>query len=84
METIFLCLPSSKVVIEITEKILRAPFKIDMIIVCTTSSPARVITINKIFSDANINYLEAPLTGGVTQALEGKLGAILGGTEDAV
>ena len=36
------------------------------------------------FSDANIDYLEAPLTGGVTQASEGKLGAILGGTEDAV
>ena len=36
------------------------------------------------FSDANIDYREAPLTGGVTQASEGKLGAILGGMEDAV
>ena len=84
VETIFFCLPSSKEVIEITEKILRAPSKINLVIDCTTNSPAQVIAINKMFSDANIDYLEAPLTGGVTQASEGKLGAILGGTEDAV
>ncbi len=62
---------------------MRTPSKINLVIDCTTNSPARVIAINKIFSDANIDYLKALLTGGVTQALEGKLGAILGWTEDA-
>ena len=84
VEILFLCLPSSEEVIEIAKKISTASSKIALVIDCTTNSPDSVVSINKIFLNGNIEYLEAPLTGGVTQAAEGQLGAILGGTEDAV
>tara|TARA_B100001769_G_C22067965_1_gene574677 strand:+ start:21 stop:917 length:897 start_codon:yes stop_codon:yes gene_type:complete len=84
VEILFLCLPSSEEVVEIARKLTTAPSKITFVIDCTTNSPDSVVNINKIFSNGNIEYLEAPLTGGVTQAAEGQLGAILGGTEDAV
>ena len=84
VEIIFLCLPSSEEVIEIAKKISTAPSKIALVIDCTTNSPDSVVSINKIFLNENIEYLEAPLTGGVTQAAQGQLGAILGGTKDAV
>jgi hypothetical protein len=84
VEIIFLCLPSSEEVIEIAKKISTASSKIALVIDCTTNSPDSVVSINKIFLNENIEYLEAPLTGGVTQAAQGQLGAILGGTKDAV
>jgi 3-hydroxyisobutyrate dehydrogenase-like beta-hydroxyacid dehydrogenase len=84
VEIIFLCLPSSEEVIEIAKKIATASSKIALVIDCTTNSPDSVVSINKIFLNENIEYLEAPLTGGVTQAAQGQLGAILGGTKDAV
>ncbi len=84
VEILFLCLPSSEEVIEIARKLSTAPSKLSFVIDCTTNSPDAVASINKIFSNGNIEYLEAPLTGGVTQAREGQLGAILGGTKDTV
>ena len=84
VEILFLCLPSSEEVVEIARKLTTAPSEITFVIDCTTNSPDSVVNINKIFSYGNIEYLEAPLTGGVTQAAEGQLGAILGGTEGAV
>ena len=84
VEIIFLCLPSSEEVIEIAKKISTASSQIALVIDCTTNSPDSVVSINKIFLNENIEYLEAPLTGGVTQAAQGQLGAILGGTKDAV
>ena len=84
VEILFLCLPSSEEVIEIAKKISTASSKIALVIDCTTNSPDSVVSINKIFLNENIEYLEAPLTGGVTQAAQGQLGAILGGTKDTV
>ncbi|MDC0158952.1 NAD(P)-dependent oxidoreductase [Rhodospirillaceae bacterium] len=84
VEIIFLCLPSSEEVIEIAKKISTASSKIALVIDCTTNSPDSVVSINKIFLNEDIEYLEAPLTGGVTQAAQGQLGAILGGTKDVV
>ena len=84
VEFIFLCLPSSSEVIKIAKKISKVQSKVNLIIDCTTNSPDSLITIHEIFVNAKIEYLEAPLTGGVTQASEGQLGAILGGTEEAV
>ena len=84
VEIIFLCLPSSEEVIEIAKKISTASSQIALVIDCTTNSPDSVVSINRIFLNENIEYLEAPLTGGVTQAAQGQLGAILGGTKDAV
>ena len=84
VEILFLCLPSSEEVVEIAKKISTASSQIALVIDCTTNSPDSVVSINKIFLNENIEYLEAPLTGGITQAAQGQLGAILGGTKDAV
>ncbi|MBO92929.1 MAG: 6-phosphogluconate dehydrogenase [Rhodospirillaceae bacterium] len=84
VEFIFLCLPSSSEVTRIAKEISRSRSKANLVIDCTTNSPGSLTTIHEIFSNANIEYLEAPLTGGVTQAERGQLGAILGGTKEAV
>mgnify|MGYP000860361601 CR=1 FL=1 len=84
VEFIFLCLPSSNEVIKIAKEIAAIPSRVDLIVDCTTNSPESLTTIHETFANAKIDYLEAPLTGGVTQASEGQLGAILGGTGEAV
>lgn len=81
---IFLCLPSSVEVLQIAEEIANQTPKLDLIIDCTTNSPDKVIQISNIFSNVGIDYVEAPLTGGVSQAIDGHLGALLGGSIKAI
>lgn len=86
-EVIILSLPSSQEVDEVcsgTNGILASTKPVvDLIIDTTSGYPSHTIEIASKLAIKGIDYADAPLTRGPREALEGRLNAILGGTESS-
>lgn len=79
---IFLCLPNSMVVEELINDLLPV-LRSDHVVVDTgTSLPSSTANVYARFSSINVAFAEAPVAGGMQQAKEGKLGALVGADEE--
>ena len=75
---VILCLPNSSTVISVCDTLFPSLSPGSMVVDCTTNQPASVKMLAAKAEAANLRYVEAPLTGGQSQAENAKLGAILG------
>jgi 3-hydroxyisobutyrate dehydrogenase len=81
VDVIFTCLPTSKEVLEIAPKILEVA-KAGLIWVdCTSGDPASARELSKLLEARDMFYLDAPVSGGVAGAINGKLTVMVGGNE---
>ena len=81
---IFLCLPSSKIVDEVVNgdnglavSAKRGAYIIDM----TTGEPETTRKISNTLKEKEINFLDAPVSGGPKGAHQGNIAVMVGGTE---
>jgi len=81
-EVVIFCLPNADIAARVLDQILPSSRPGMLVIDCTTSHPGAVVELARTAAEKDVLYAEAPLTGGVTQAEAGTLGAILGATED--
>ena len=75
---VILCLPNSSTVISVCDTLFPSLSPGSMVVDCTTNQPVSVKMLAAKAEAANLRYVEAPLTGGQSQAENAKLGAILG------
>ena len=75
---VILCLPNSSTVISVCDTLFLSLSPGSMVVDCTTNQPVSVKMLAAKAEAANLRYVEAPLTGGQSQAENAKLGAILG------
>ena len=83
-DAILLCLPDSNVVEKVVSE-LKPSFRAGQILIDTgTSSLHSTAKLSKELSDIGVLFAEAPLTGGITQAKLGELGALVGSASEDV
>ena len=75
---VILCLPNSSTVISVCDTLFPSLSPGSMVVDCTTNQPVSVKILAAKAEAAKLRYVEAPLTGGQSQAENAKLGAILG------
>ena len=75
---VILCLPNSSTVISVCDTLFPSLSPGSMVVDCTTNQPVSVKMLAAKAEAVNLRYVEAPLTGGQSQAENAKLGAILG------
>jgi 3-hydroxyisobutyrate dehydrogenase len=81
VDVLFTCFPTSKEVLEVAPKILEAA-KAGLIWVdCTSGDPASARELHKMLEVKGMFYLDAPVSGGVAGAINGKLTVMVGGNE---
>ena len=80
-EILILCLPNSRVVKKIINKLNFKNSEKKLIIDCTTNDHNSVIYFEKRSKIYNFNYVEAPVSGGNLQAKNGELGAFVGSSK---
>jgi 3-hydroxyisobutyrate dehydrogenase-like beta-hydroxyacid dehydrogenase len=77
-DIIILCVTNSKVVDAVIDE-LKPNLRAGQIIVdCSTNEPESSRRIAKVLAALNVGFAEAPLTGGIKQAADGELGALVG------
>jgi 3-hydroxyisobutyrate dehydrogenase-like beta-hydroxyacid dehydrogenase len=81
-DAVIFCLPNADIAAQVLDQILPSSRKGMLVIDCTTSHPDAVVGLEKTAAEKHVLYAEAPLTGGVAQAEAGRLGAILGASEE--
>ncbi len=80
-DVIILCVSNSDVVAEVVSD-LTPHFRAGMVLVDTgTSNPTSTEQVARQLADLHVDFVEAPVTGGVTQAAAGELGALVGADE---
>ena len=75
---VILCLPNSSTVISVCDTLFPSLSQGSLVVDCTTNQPVSVKMLAAKAEAAKLRYVEAPLTGGQSQAENAKLGAILG------
>jgi 3-hydroxyisobutyrate dehydrogenase len=87
INTVILMVPNSKVVESILvdddrllEKLPEGSLVIDM----SSSVPASTRTLAAVAAARNIDYVDAPVSGGQAKAITGELAVIVGGTPEAI
>ena len=81
---IFLCLPTSTIVEKIItgeNGLLNSTTKGSFIIDMTTGEPEVTRKIAEIFEEKEINFIDAPVSGGPKGASQGNIAIMVGGTE---
>jgi len=81
-EIILLCLPNSKIVKQVFHKLVENLAVHSIIIDCTTNNLSTVVEIGSLAKSENLRYVESPITGGYQQSVDGKLGAMIGGSHE--
>jgi hypothetical protein len=79
---IIMCVTSTKVALEIINKILPFLKEGTLVLDITTHHSAGSIEMNSILNTRNIRYVESPVMGGPVQAKDGILGAIVGANNE--
>lgn len=85
-ELVFTCLPSQAAMDDVSfgPRGIVAGGKPRCVIDFSTTSPDDAIRMAGLFKASGIGFLDAPVTGGVPRAREGKLTVIASGAEDAI
>ena len=81
-DVVVLCLPNSTVVETVMEAMAPALRPGQMVIDTGTSALASTLALAERLAALDVEFAEAPLTGGAQQAAEGVLGALVGATPD--
>lgn len=83
-DVLFTCLPTSKEVLELLPHVIEGP-KAGLIWVdCTSGDPSSARQIASSLEAHGIRFLDAPVSGGVKGAIDGKLTAMIGGDTDTL
>ncbi|MDB2700237.1 NAD(P)-dependent oxidoreductase [Alphaproteobacteria bacterium] len=78
MDVIIFMLPNSKIVTQVTNELLDINIK-SMLIDMSSSDPRETKQLGKTLQDKGINFLDAPVSGGVSRAKTGNLMIMAGG-----
>jgi len=81
---IFLCLPTSAIVDKVINGengLIKSATKGSYIIDMTTGEPETTRRISKILKEKDINFIDAPVSGGPKGAHQGNIAIMVGGTE---
>ncbi|MDC0975962.1 NAD(P)-dependent oxidoreductase [Alphaproteobacteria bacterium] len=78
MDVIIFMLPNSKIVAQVTNELLDFNTK-SMLIDMSSSDPRETKQLGKTLQDKGINFLDAPVSGGVARAKTGNLMIMAGG-----
>jgi 3-hydroxyisobutyrate dehydrogenase-like beta-hydroxyacid dehydrogenase len=81
-EALIICVTNSNAVEEVISELTPHLSTGILVIDCTTNEPNAPARFAQKLANAGLLYIEAPVTGGVTQAAEGTLGAIVGCLEE--
>jgi len=81
-DIIFLCVGNDKDVLTIVENFKDNLNKNCTVIDCTTTSPTTAKKVAQILKQKNVNFLDAPVSGGETGAIKGVLTTMVGGNEE--
>ncbi len=82
-DTIILCVTDAEIVENVIDQLFDHLKPSHLVIDTSTSDPVVTERLAARLADADIAFVDAPLTGGAQQAAEGVLGAIVGGTPQA-
>ena len=82
LDALFICVTNTPIAKSISEKISKILDNKTIVIDITTHNKTGSIETEEIYKLNNINYIECPVMGGPTQAEEGVLGGIVGGSEE--
>ena len=82
LDALFMCVTNTPIAKSISEKISKILDNKTIVIDITTHNKTGSIETEEIYKLNNINYIECPVMGGPTQAEEGVLGGIVGGSEE--
>ncbi len=80
---VILMLPNGEIVLNVAKSILSAMKPGSLLIDCSTIDVASAKQLHKIATEAGVQCLDAPVSGGVGGASAGTLTFMVGGTEDA-
>jgi 3-hydroxyisobutyrate dehydrogenase len=78
-DVIFTCLPTSKEVLELLPAVLEGTHSGAIWVDCTSGDPASARQIAVRLEDHGVWFIDAPVSGGVKGAIEGKLTMMVGG-----
>jgi 3-hydroxyisobutyrate dehydrogenase len=81
---LFTCLPTSLEVLEIAPSILTAAKKGMVWIDCTSGDPANARRLAQMLAECEMQFLDAPVSGGVKGAIAGQLTTMIGGSADVL
>jgi 3-hydroxyisobutyrate dehydrogenase len=83
-EIVFLCLPAFEMCEAVVEELLPALGGARLVVDTSTIGPNGAMRLAELLSAAGGSYVDAPVSGGVHRAYEGKLTSMIAGTADAV
>ena len=83
MDVIIFMLPNSKIVEQVTNQLLDINIK-SILIDMSSSDPRETKKLGETLQNANIKFLDAPVSGGVSRAKTGNLMIMAGGEPDHV
>ena len=81
VDVLFTCFPTSKEVLEIAPKILEVAKAGLVWVDCTSGDPASARELSAMLAARGMQYLDAPVSGGVKGAINGQLTVMVGGEE---
>ncbi len=79
VDVLFSCLPTSQEVLEIAPQILESAKPGLIWVDCTSGDPASARQLARMLEERGMHFLDAPVSGGVKGAIEGKLTVMVGG-----
>ena len=83
IDAVILMLPNSKIVSEVTTKLLELNSQF-IIIDMSSSDPRETKKLGKIISSKGLKFIDAPVSGGVSRAKIGDLMIMAGGSEEDI
>ena len=84
MDLVITMLSDGNIVKEVSKKIISNFTKGKTFIDCSTIDVETVIYIGENCNKFSINFIDAPVSGGISGAIEGRLTFMIGGTQEAV
>ena len=84
MDLVITMLSDGNIVKEVSKKIISNFTKGKTFIDCSTIDVETVIYIGENCNKFSINFIDAPVSGGISRAIEGGLTFMIGGTQEAV
>jgi 3-hydroxyisobutyrate dehydrogenase len=84
VDALFTCLPTSKEVLEIAPQVLEGAKPGLIWVDCTSGDPASARQLAQMLNAKGMHFLDAPVSGGVKGAIDGKLTVMIGGDVTAL
>ena len=80
-DIIFTMLPDGAVLEQVAQEILPAMNKQQILVDCSTVEYSAALEVSKLANNQNVEFLDAPVSGGITGATNGTLTFMVGGSE---